>query len=88
MVKLIFKDSKGETQELHNEKKNEWCTENKDLQNSIEFCHNQTNDLKRHIDELQSAFSTLHDADLSDRVMKLEDYTKKTPYKWYCRADK
>ena len=33
---------------------NDLRNENKELQISIEFCHNQTNDLKKHIDELQS----------------------------------
>ena len=47
------------------------------IQSSIEFCHNQTIDLKKRFDELQSAFSTSHDADLGDRVLKLKDYTEK-----------
>ena len=56
---------------------NDLRKENKELQNSIEFFHNQTNDIKKRIDELQSNFSILHDADLGDRVMKLEDYIRK-----------
>ena len=81
----MFADCKHDIERLRNEN-NELRTENKELQNSIQFRHNQTIDLKKRSDELQSAFSTLHDADLGDRVMKLEDYTrkKKPPYK--CRA--
>ena len=44
-VKLIFDDWKREFEEIFNEN-NELLTENKELQNSIEFCHNQTIDLK------------------------------------------
>ena len=76
-VKLMFDDCKREIQDLRKEN-NELRNKNKELQNSIESCHNQTNDLKRRIDKLQSKLSTSHDADLSDPVMNLEDYTKKT----------
>ena len=72
----MFKDCKRDIEKLRNEN-NELCTENKELQKSIEFCHNQTIDLKKRIDELQGAFGTSHEADLSERVMKLEDYTRK-----------
>ena len=85
-VKLMFEDCKQDIEKLRNENI-EFRTENKELQKSIEFCHNETIDLKKRIDELQSAFGTSHEADLGDRVMKLEDYTrKKNPLKWYWRA--
>ena len=69
-------------------KRNDLCNEIKELQIIIEVCHNHTNELKRRIDNLQSKFITSHDANLSDRIMKSEDYTmkKRSPYKWYCRA--
>ena len=50
--------------------------ENKEQQKNIEFCQNQSNYLKRRIDELRSPFSTSHDAELSDQVMTLLDYTR------------
>ena len=74
-VKLIFEDFKREIQQLHN-KNNELCNENKELQNSNGFWRSKTNDLKRRIDELRSPFSTSHDAELSDQVMTLLDYTR------------
>ena len=80
----MFDDCKREMHDLSKEKI-ELRIENKELQNGIVFCHNQINDLKRRINELQSKISTSHDADLSDRVMELEDYIgKKSPHKWYC----
>ena len=83
-LKVMFDDCKPEIQDLRKEN-NDLRNENKELQNSIEFCHDQTNDLKRRIGELQSELSTSHDTDLSNQVMKLEDYTrkKKSPHKWY-----
>ena len=75
-VKLMFDDCKRETQHLRKEN-NELRNENKDLKNSIELCHNQTNDLKKCIEELRSKFSTSHDINLNDRVMKLEVYIRK-----------
>ena len=73
--KLMFEDCKSEIQELNEE--SELRTENKKLQKSFENSHNQTNYVKRRIDEPQSAFSAPHDADLSDRGMNLEHYTRK-----------
>ena len=86
-VKLMFEDCKRDIERLRNGN-SKLRTENKELQNTIEFCHNQTIDLKKRIDELQSTFSTSHDADLGIRVKKLEDYPRKKnpPYKWQCRA--
>ena len=75
-VKLMFDDCKREIQDLRKEN-NDLRNENKELQRSIEFGHSQTNDLRKRIDELQSKISISHDADLSDRVMKLEDQTRK-----------
>ena len=72
----MFEDCKRVIEKLCNEN-NELRTENEELRNKIEFCHNHSIDLTRRIDELQSAFSTSHQADLSDRAMKLEHYTKK-----------
>ena len=72
----MFHDCEREILDLRKDD-NEVCTENIELQKSMEFRHNQTNDLKRRIDELQSEFSTSHDTDLSNRVMKLEDNTRK-----------
>ena len=67
--------------------KKELRAENKELQHNIELCHNQTKHLKIRINKLQSNFSTSQDADLGDRVMKLEDYARKeSPHKSYCRA--
>ena len=68
-VKLMFEDCKRDIEKIRNEN-NELRTENNQLQNCKELCHNQTIDLKKRINELQSAFSTSHDADLGDRVMK------------------
>ena len=75
-VRLMFEDCKRGIEKLRSVS-NELRTGNKEHQDSIELCHNQTVDFKKRDDELQSAFSTSHDADLSDRVMNLEDYTKK-----------
>ena len=65
-------------------KKTDLHNENKEFQSSIEFFHNQTNDLKKRIDEVQSKFSFSHAADLSVRVMKLEDYTGKKNLRISC----
>ena len=75
-VKLMLEDCKRDIEILRNEN-NELRTENKELKNSIELCHNQTFHLKKHTHELQSVFSTSHDSDLGNRVMKLEDYTRR-----------
>ena len=69
-------DCKREIQDLRKEN-NELRNENKELQNSIEFCHNQIIDLKKRINEFQGKFTISHDAALSDRVKKLEDYIRK-----------
>ena len=58
---------------------NKLRTENKELQSNIESCRNQTIDIKRRVDELQSGFSNSYNVDLSVRVMELEDYTRKKP---------
>ena len=44
-VKFMSDDCKRKVQDLHKEN-NDLRNENKELQNSIEFSHNQTNDLK------------------------------------------
>ena len=64
-VKLMFEDCKCDIEKLRNEN-NELHTENSELQKSVEFSHNQTIDLKKRINELQSEFSTSHDVDLGD----------------------
>ena len=56
-VKLKFDVCKREVRNLGQEN-NEMRSENKLLQNSIEFCHNQTNNPKRRNDELLNKFST------------------------------
>ena len=61
IVELMFEDCKRDIEKLRNGN-NELRTENADILISIYFYHNQTNDLKRRINELQSAFSTVHDA--------------------------
>ena len=82
----MFDDCKREIQESRKEN-NDLQNENEELQSSIEFCHNHTNDLKKRIYELQSMFSISHDGALNDRVIELEDYTrKKSPHLWHCRT--
>ena len=54
----MFDDCKLEIQELRKEN-NDLRNGNKELENSIEFCHNQTNDIKKRIDVLQSKLSIL-----------------------------
>ena len=86
LFKVVFDDCRRETQDLRKEN-NDLRNENKELQNSIEFCDNQTNDLKKRIDKLQSKFSISHDAYLSYRVMSYKITPgKKSPHKWYCRT--
>ena len=46
--------------------------EDKDLQKNLWFCHDQTIDLQKRINELQSVFSASHDDYLSDHVRTLE----------------
>ena len=72
----MFDDGRREIQDLRKEN-DDLRNENKELPNSIDIFHIQTNDLRKRIDELRSEFIIWHDADLSDRVMKLENFTRK-----------
>ena len=75
-VNVLFDNCKREIQELRMEN-NALRNGNKELQNRIEFCHNQTNDLKKRINALLSKINISHGDGLSDRVMKLGDHARK-----------
>ena len=72
----MFGDCKREIQRLRN-KNNELHTENREIHKIIEYFHEQTTYLKKRINEHQSAFIPLRDADLKERVKKLEYCTRK-----------
>ena len=55
-------------------------TENVELKQSLEFCHGEISDLKLQIAELKSVCDVNTNSDLSTRVMKLEDGSRKKNY--------